>query len=80
MGRIGTAEEIAALALYLASDDSASTTSQTHAIDGGWSIQPLGNCSMKLSHVSQCGSENSEIDISMRTGISGVQTQTVEAG
>ena len=38
MGRIGTAAEIAALALYLASDDSAFTTGQTHAIDGGWSI------------------------------------------
>lgn len=38
MGRIGTPDEIAALALYLASDDSAFTTGQTHAIDGGWSI------------------------------------------
>ncbi len=38
MGRIGTAEEIAALALYLASEDSAFTTGQTHAIDGGWSV------------------------------------------
>jgi 2-keto-3-deoxy-L-fuconate dehydrogenase len=38
MGRIGTAQEIAALALYLASDDSSFTTGQTHAIDGGWSI------------------------------------------
>ncbi|PSL20167.1 SDR family oxidoreductase [Shimia abyssi] len=38
MGRIGKPEEIAALALYLASDDSAFTTGQTHAIDGGWSI------------------------------------------
>lgn len=38
MGRIGQAEEIAALALYLASDESAFTTGQTHAIDGGWSI------------------------------------------
>ncbi len=38
MGRLGTAEEIAALALYLASDDSAFTTGQTHAIDGGWSV------------------------------------------
>ncbi len=37
MGRIGTADEIAALALYLASDDSAFTTGQTHVIDGGWS-------------------------------------------
>jgi 2-dehydro-3-deoxy-L-fuconate 4-dehydrogenase len=37
MGRIGTAEEIAALAVYLASDDSAFTTGQTHIIDGGWS-------------------------------------------
>lgn len=38
MGRIGTAEEIAALALYLASDESTFTTGQTHAIDGGWAI------------------------------------------
>ena len=38
MGRIGTAEEIAALALYLASDDSTFTTGQNYAIDGGWSI------------------------------------------
>ncbi len=38
MGRIGTPEEIAALAVYLASDESAFTTGQTHAIDGGWSI------------------------------------------
>lgn len=36
MGRIGTAEEIAALAVYLASEESAFTTGQTHIIDGGW--------------------------------------------
>lgn len=38
MGRIGMADEVAALALYLASDDSAFTTGQTHNIDGGWSV------------------------------------------
>ncbi len=38
MGRIGKAEEIAALALYLASDDSGFTTGQCHVIDGGWSV------------------------------------------
>ncbi|MEL7430379.1 MAG: SDR family oxidoreductase [Pseudomonadota bacterium] len=37
MGRIGTAEEIAALAVYLASDESAFTTGQACVIDGGWS-------------------------------------------
>lgn len=37
MGRIATAEEIAALVVYLASDESAFTTGQTHVIDGGWS-------------------------------------------
>ena len=37
MGRIGKAEEIAALALYLAGDESAYTTGQAHIIDGGWS-------------------------------------------
>ncbi len=37
MGRIGSAEEIAALAVYLASDDAAFTTGHAHIIDGGWS-------------------------------------------
>ena len=37
MGRMGTAEEIAQLALYLASDDSAFTTGTINVIDGGWS-------------------------------------------
>ncbi len=36
MGRIGKPEEIAALAVYLASDEAAFTTAQTHIIDGGW--------------------------------------------
>ena len=36
MGRIGKAEEIAALAVYLGSEESAFTTGQTHIIDGGW--------------------------------------------
>ena len=36
MGRIAKAEEIAALVVYLASDESAFTTGQAHLIDGGW--------------------------------------------
>ena len=36
MGRIGTPEEIAHLAVYLGSDESAFTTGQAHVIDGGW--------------------------------------------
>ena len=35
MGRLGEAEEVAALATYLASDDSGFTTGQFHIIDGG---------------------------------------------
>ena len=38
MGRFGRPEEVAALAVYLASDESAFTTGQTHVIDGGWNI------------------------------------------
>ena len=37
MGRLGRPAEIAALALYLASDESEFTTGQCHIIDGGWS-------------------------------------------
>jgi 2-keto-3-deoxy-L-fuconate dehydrogenase len=38
MGRLGKADEIAALAVYLASEESAFTTGTTHVIDGGWSL------------------------------------------
>lgn len=38
MGRIGTPEEIARLALYLADDASAYTTGGVHVIDGGMSV------------------------------------------
>jgi 2-keto-3-deoxy-L-fuconate dehydrogenase len=37
MGRLGEAEEIASLAVYLASDESAFVTGTTQIIDGGWS-------------------------------------------
>lgn len=37
MGRLGEVAEVAALAVYLASDESAFTTGATHLIDGGWS-------------------------------------------
>jgi len=36
MGRLGTTAEIAALAVYLASDESAFTTGTAQLIDGGW--------------------------------------------
>lgn len=39
MGRVASAEEIAALVVYLASDESAFTTGHPHVIDGGWSGQ-----------------------------------------
>jgi 2-keto-3-deoxy-L-fuconate dehydrogenase len=38
MGRLGSVEEIAELAVYLASDESAFTTGTTHIVDGGMSI------------------------------------------
>ncbi|MET0876475.1 MAG: SDR family oxidoreductase [Tardiphaga sp.] len=38
MGRLGTAEEIASLAVYLASDESSFTTGVAHIIDGGWTL------------------------------------------
>lgn len=38
MGRLGRPEEIAALAVYLASDESRFTTGQTHIVDGGFAL------------------------------------------
>jgi len=37
LGRLGQADEVAALAVYLASDESSFTTGTTQIIDGGWS-------------------------------------------
>jgi 2-keto-3-deoxy-L-fuconate dehydrogenase len=38
LGRLGTPEEIALLAVYLASDESSFTTGAIHLVDGGWSL------------------------------------------
>ena len=38
LGRIGTAKEVAALAVYLAADESAYTTGAIHLIDGGMAM------------------------------------------
>jgi 2-keto-3-deoxy-L-fuconate dehydrogenase len=38
MGRLGRPEEIAALAVYLASDESAFMTGQAVVIDGGFTV------------------------------------------
>jgi 2-keto-3-deoxy-L-fuconate dehydrogenase len=38
MGRLGTAEEIAWLAVYLASDEASYTTGQIHLADGGFAL------------------------------------------
>ena len=38
MGRLGTVEEIAAIAVYLAGDESRFTTGTTCLVDGGWTL------------------------------------------
>ncbi len=38
LGRLGTADEIASLAVYLASDESSFTTGGAHVADGGWTL------------------------------------------
>jgi 2-keto-3-deoxy-L-fuconate dehydrogenase len=38
LGRLGTPEEVAALALYLASDESSFTTGAIHVVDGGFTL------------------------------------------
>ena len=38
MGRLGTPEEVAWLALFLASDESSYITGQAHLVDGGMAL------------------------------------------
>ena len=38
MGRLGTAQEVAALALFLVSDEASYITGQTHLVDGGMAL------------------------------------------
>ena len=38
MSRPGTPHKVAALALYLASDEAAFTTGAIHVVDGGWTM------------------------------------------
>ena len=38
LGRIGRAEEVASLALYLASPEAEYITGQVFSVDGGWNI------------------------------------------
>lgn len=38
MGRLGTPEEVAALAIYLASDEASYTTGHIHLVDGGFAL------------------------------------------
>ena len=40
LGRLGRAEEVAAAALYLASDESSFVTGAIHWVDGGWMLGP----------------------------------------
>jgi 2-keto-3-deoxy-L-fuconate dehydrogenase len=38
MGRLGRASEVAALAVFLASDDASYITGQPHLVDGGMAL------------------------------------------
>ena len=50
-GRFCTKEEVAKLALYLASDSSTYTTGGEHVIDGGWSLWKTKNLWKKINPV-----------------------------
>ena len=64
MGRLGTAEEIAALALYLASEDSRFMTGQAVVIDGGMMMSE----GIRASKAVDVPSARSDAASSMRSG------------
>ena len=39
LGRFGTPEEVAAVALFLASDESSFVTGSSYVVDGGWTAR-----------------------------------------
>src|SRR5439155_10979066 len=58
LGRLGHAEEVAALAVYLASDESSFTTGAIHVIDGGCTLRrTTGDIPMKLLRYGPPGQE-----------------------
>ena len=57
MGRLGSPEEIAALAVYLASDAAQFITGQAVVIDGGLTLVNLGGTTMKLLRYGPAGAE-----------------------